>query len=318
MGNMIFSPMQFPLFSSQKQLSSAPWPCRIPPHGRSFLSCVYQLIDTEVKSPIILSSAHSGCYYPDRFVDMSQQSLYGLRLNEDSFVDVLATKASQLGAPLLSALFPRSFCDVNRASWELDPKMFTGDIPAFVKPTERALAGFGSVPRCVGDNRLIYDGKIPFMEAAKRIRFCWMPFHGALLRLIKRARHEHGFCIMLDLHSMPDIEGENTPDFVVGTRFGRSCSHLFCEIVEDTLQRENYYVVRNYPYAGGYITQHYGRPSENIHVIQLEIRRTLYMNTKTYQLRRHSARVVERLLAKIVQNIMGFLKGYSLRAPLER
>ena len=40
-------------------------------------------------------------------------------------------------------------------------------------------------------------------------------------------------------------------------------------------------VCRNIPFSGGYITQLYGQPSKNIHAVQVEISRALYMDEKS-------------------------------------
>jgi N-formylglutamate amidohydrolase len=37
-------------------------------------------------------------------------------------------------------------------------------------------------------------------------------------------------------------------------------------------------VQMNRPYAGGYITEHYGRPARDVHAVQIEINRGLYLN----------------------------------------
>ena len=44
-----------------------------------------------------------------------------------------------------------------------------------------------------------------------------------------------------------------------------------------------YSVSRNKPYAGGFITEHYGNPAAGLHAIQLEINRGLYMDEKRYE-----------------------------------
>jgi N-formylglutamate deformylase len=44
-----------------------------------------------------------------------------------------------------------------------------------------------------------------------------------------------------------------------------------------------YVVSRNKPYAGGFITEHYGNPSAGLHAIQLEVNRALYMDERRYQ-----------------------------------
>jgi N-formylglutamate amidohydrolase len=42
-------------------------------------------------------------------------------------------------------------------------------------------------------------------------------------------------------------------------------------------------VAHNKPYAGGFITEHYGRPARGLHALQIEVNRGLYMNERTYQ-----------------------------------
>ena len=51
-----------------------------------------------------------------------------------------------------------------------------------------------------------------------------------------------------------------------------------------------YAVSRNKPYAGGFITEHYGNPAAGLHAIHLEINRALYMDERRYQ-RRHFAKL---------------------------
>jgi N-formylglutamate amidohydrolase len=42
-------------------------------------------------------------------------------------------------------------------------------------------------------------------------------------------------------------------------------------------------VTRNTPYAGGYTTEHYGRPGRKVHALQIEISRALYFNERELQ-----------------------------------
>jgi N-formylglutamate deformylase len=42
-------------------------------------------------------------------------------------------------------------------------------------------------------------------------------------------------------------------------------------------------VSRNKPYAGGFITEHYGNPAAGLHSIQIEINRALYMDERRYE-----------------------------------
>ena len=40
---------------------------------------------------------------------------------------------------------------------------------------------------------------------------------------------------------------------------------------------------RNKPYAGGFITEHYGNPTAGLHAMQLELNRALYMDERRYE-----------------------------------
>ena len=75
-------------------------------------------------APLVVSSPHSGSNYPLEFVEKSALSKLKLRSSEDCFVDEIFSQASEIGVPLLKALFPRVFVDVNRGPFELDPAMF--------------------------------------------------------------------------------------------------------------------------------------------------------------------------------------------------
>ena len=63
----------------------------------------------------------SGAYYPSDFIAASSLGLATLRRSEDCYVDELFADAPGLGLPLLRALYPRAYCDVNREPYELTP-----------------------------------------------------------------------------------------------------------------------------------------------------------------------------------------------------
>jgi N-formylglutamate deformylase len=72
-------------------------------------------------------------------------------------------------------------------------------------------------------------------------------------------------------------------DLVLGDRYGTSCAPAISETIETTLRALGYSVSRNKPYAGGFITEHYGNPTAGLHSIQLEINRALYMDERRYE-----------------------------------
>lgn len=242
----------------------------------------------EQRVPFVFSSPHSGRYYPERFLRMVRLDSQAIRRSEDCFVDELFGGAAALGAPLLLAHFPRAYLDANREPWELDPRMFAEPLPPFANArSARVAGGLGTVPKLVGEGLDIYASRIRLSEAVDRVENVYKPFHECLRRLIARTHARFGFAVLVDCHSMPaSIRiGENNmrPDFIIGDRFGTSASPALSEHAIGLLTAMGYNVAHNKPYAGGYITEHYGRPGRGLHALQIEINRGLYMNERTLQ-----------------------------------
>ena len=243
---------------------------------------------SRIRSPLVFASPHSGRHYPSDFLQMSRLDRHGLRQSEDSYVDLLFDCAPKFGAPLLRALFPRAFVDVNRHENELDPRMFSDALPRSADiRSSRVLAGLGVIPRIVADGHDIYGRKLKYGEARRRLALCYHPYHAALTALIREAQASFGCAVLLDCHSMPSAggapltPGEDKIDFVLGDRFGSSCAPGLISLVEQSLRALGYTVARNAPYAGGHVAAAYGRPSQGVHVLQIEINRALYLNEKT-------------------------------------
>lgn len=237
-------------------------------------------------SAVIFSSPHSGRDYPASFLSASRLDALAVRRSEDSFLDELYAAAPAFGAPLLKALFPRAYCDPNREAYEWDPSLFEGPLPTHVRTnTPRVLSGFGTIATLVANGARIYQSSISIEEAEQRIARCWRPYHAALADLIRHARDRFGAAILIDCHSMPSVggpmeqdKGESRLDFVLGDAHGTSCHADLTNIAQAFLEKLGYTVGRNYPYAGGHITTHYGQPRRGVHGLQIEINRGLYMD----------------------------------------
>lgn len=240
------------------------------------------------QSPVVVASPHSGMNYPKSFVERSILDPKRLRSSEDAFVDRLFAAAPDYGMPLLAALMPRAFVDLNRSSEELDPALIDGAVRRGMNP--RVASGLGVIPRVVSNGRTIYRGKIPMSEARARLDRYWFPYHDALQRLLDASRARFGTTILIDCHSMPHeaVEGtaikrENRPEIVLGDRFGAAADAEIVDQVEAAFATAGFRVARNAPFAGAYITQTYGRPARQQHAIQVEIDRSLYMDEAEIQ-----------------------------------
>jgi N-formylglutamate amidohydrolase len=249
----------------------------------------FQILEpAEWRSPVVFNSPHSGSVYPPAFLTASRLDLTTLRRSEDTFVDELFVGVVGRGHPLMRAHFPRCYVDVNREPYELDPRMFDGRLPSFANTRSmRVAGGLGTVARVVGDAQEIYDQRLPIDDALRRIEVFYKPYHRALRRLVTRIHRDFGAAVLIDCHSMPSTAGlkdeRRRPDIVLGDRYGTSCVGIVPETMEATLRACGYTVSRNKPYAGGFITEHYGNPVAGLHAIQLEINRGLYMDERRYQ-----------------------------------
>jgi N-formylglutamate amidohydrolase len=239
----------------------------------------------EWRAPIIFNSPHSGSVYPYDFLNASRIDLATLRRSEDSFMDELIADLSSRGFPTVRVNFPRSYVDVNREPYELDPRMFLGRLPSFANTRSmRVAGGLGTSPRVVGDWQEIYRERLSVDDALSRIEALYKPYHRALRRLINKVHQTFGTVVVVDCHSMPSIgvsrDEPRRPDIVIGDRYGTSCAPLLPDMVETTMARLGYSVGRNKPYAGGFITEHYGNPASGLHAIQLELNRAIYMDER--------------------------------------
>lgn len=263
--------------------------------------------------PFIFNSPHSGRFYPPDFLAATCLDRQEIRRSEDLLIDRLFQPVVRLGAPLMSAVYPRAYLDVNREPYELDPKMFAGRLPSFANIRSlRVAGGLGTIPRVVSDTANIYKGPLAVEEALGRIERIYRPYHDTLRHLLAQTHVAFGIAVLIDCHSMPsNIRGgpnRARPDFVLGDRFGTSCLPELTDCAATALHALGYSVCRNKPYAGGFITEHYGRPARGLHALQIEINRALYMDE--HSLKPHYG--FERLscdLARFAESLLGFAEA---------
>ncbi len=241
------------------------------------------ILPTERRTSAVFSSPHSGRDYHGGFLGRSQLPIEQLRSSEDAFVDELFAAAPALGAPLLAARAPRACVDLNRAPDDLDPALIAGASRRFLNP--RIAAGLGVIPRVVAEGRPIVEGKLTLAEAQRRIATYHHPYHARLRLLLEESRAQFGLAMLFDCHSMPHdalaasptVWGRR-PNLVLGDRFGASCDRWLIDAASEIFTAAGFTVARNAPFAGGYITQTFGRPQARLHALQIEVDRGLYMD----------------------------------------
>ncbi|MBY5867660.1 N-formylglutamate amidohydrolase [Rhizobium leguminosarum] len=265
--------------------------------------------------PFVYNSPHSGRIYPPEFIAQSRLEGIAIRRSEDHYVDELFGSAVALGAPLLAANFPRAYLDVNREPYELDPRMFDGLLPPYANVNSlRVAGGLGTIPRIVAENMEIYARRLPVQEGLDRVEAVYKPYHAALRRLIARTHVQFGFGVLIDCHSMPGnvrVAGSTArPDFIIGDRYGTSASAELSRAAIAILEEMGFAAIRNKPYAGGFITEHYGRPSRGLHALQIEVNRAIYVDELTLEKREDFAAVAD-AVADFMQQMADYVEKFA-------
>ena len=266
----------------------------------------YLAMPVHVASGVVFASPHSGRDYAESFLQKTILDAKVIRSSEDAFVDQLFACAPDHGCPFLHASAPRAFVDLNRNQTELDAVVIGNVTKSAYTP--RVLSGLGVIPRVVSNGRAIYSGKLTMAEATHRLDTYWRPYHTRLESLLCAARTKFGESVLIDCHSMPReaLEGtfragQKRPEIVLGDRFGASASHQIVNRIQDILTGAGFAVSRNMPFAGAYITQRYGCPSQNQHAVQIEIDRALYMDEATLMPHEGFAHLSDRLRLVVAQ-----------------
>ena len=246
----------------------------------------YILKEPEVQTTsMVFNSPHSGRSYSESFLKNSLLKKPEIRASEDAYVDDLFSSVTEFGAPLLTAVAPRAFVDLNRQADELDSAIIQGVNKNILN--SRVLSGLGVIPRIVSKGNNIQSGKMTIEQANLRLDKSYFPYHYKLKKLLDQTKLEFGKVILIDCHSMPmrsthslrSSDGKS-PNIVLGNRFGSSCSSDIMEQIKSSFEDACFRVSQNIPFSGAYILKNYGRPSINEHAVKIEIDRGLYLNEK--------------------------------------
>jgi N-formylglutamate amidohydrolase len=235
---------------------------------------------------VVLSSPHSGRLYPPDLLEALRLPPSGLRALEDGPVDRIADAGCDAGGTLLAATFPRAYVDLNRDADELDPESVSPERNGRpYRASSKARAGLGVIPTRLGAVPL-YARPLDRATVERRLLLAYRPYHEQLAALLGERRASFGAALLLDCHSMPSLRaGESgaAVDVAVGDRFGRSAHPAVAHAAAQLLAARGLRVGRNRPYAGGFITEHYGRPWDGVSALQLEFRRGLFMDEATHE-----------------------------------
>ena len=222
---------------------------------------------TSGASPLLLNVPHAGTDLPDLVRQALKPEALDL-CDTDWHMDRIARDLLPEGASLMAAKVSRYVVDLNRPA---------DDVPLYSSATTGLIStiDFDGTP-------LYRDGMEPdAAERAARIATYWQPYHDALAAEIERIRAQHGYCLLLDVHSIrsriPRLFDGRLPDLNLGTNVGESCAPALSDAAYGALQDSGFSAVRDGRFKGGFITRNYGQPARGVHALQIEIAQDCYM-----------------------------------------
>jgi N-formylglutamate amidohydrolase len=255
-----------------------------------------------VETPVVVEVPHAGLDLPAPFLEPLAAPARSIGRDADLYVDHLYEEATQEGAHLLVARASRYVVDVNRAEADVDGEVVEGS-------RSDVRMHHGLVWRTTSDGEPALARKLTRGELEERLELVWRPYHRALAGLVERKLARFGIAVVLAAHSMPSVDrtlagapdrpssrevagpqsystrgaisGRPRADVVPGTRGRKSAAPRFIDAIDALASARGWSVRHDEPYAGGYTTQHYGRPAQGVHVVQVELARRLYLDEAT-------------------------------------
>jgi len=227
------------------------------------------------ETPLVCAVPHAGRIYPPALFSAAAVPHAILEQLEDRYADLLIAKAVQHGAVAIVARVARAWIDLNRGEEDLDPAL--REPPHSGPPqTARARSGLGLLPRRVGRRDLWRAPPTP-ESATARIASIHRPYHAAVAQALDEACHRFGYAVLIDCHSMPTLGGLRPARIVIGDAHGRSAGKGVAAEVAREARAQGYMTAINAPYAGAYSLARHGRPADNVHALQIEVDRALYL-----------------------------------------
>lgn len=237
-------------------------------------------------SPVVLSIPHAGRDYRPELLRAARLPRAALESLEDRLVDRLIWRATANGATAFVARAPRAEIDLNRDERELDPAMIAPPLPAgTLVQSARTRGGIGLIPSRITGLGPIWRERVTRAELDRRVETIHRPYHEALAAALGHARARFGAALLLDCHSMPprhrsEARGEaGAATVIFGDRHGTSTNADLLDAATSAARSLGYRVACNAPYAGGYVVARHGRPAVGIHALQIELDRSLYLDT---------------------------------------
>lgn len=251
---------------------------------------------TRGSSPLVLSMPHPGTGVPAEVAAALNERG---RLVEDTdwHMRRLYSFAERFQPTIVEAQLSRFVIDLNRdpSGVSLYPGQATTEL----------------VPTTTFDGAPIWQTAPDAGEIERRKGAYFQPYHDALSAEIERVKAEHGYCVLWDCHSIksvvPRLFPGTLPTLNLGTNSGASCAPGVEAAAITAMASQPFTQIANGRFKGGWITRHYGRPSAQVHALQMEIALSAYLTDEAapWAFDVPKATVLQDALAAIIEAALG-------------
>lgn len=252
---------------------------------------------TVEKVPIVLSVPHCGTDFPEELRSHFIPEKMDAPDDTDWFVHNLYSFASDLGITIIHARYSRWVIDLNRDP-ESKPLYTDGRIITGLTPT----SDFFGADIYLNDSLHPND-----LEVKRRVELYYNPYFEQIQKLLDERVQQFGKVLLWDAHSIrhfvPTIRSEVFPDMILGSNDGLSADQQYIDIALSSLKKSNLQVNYNNPFKGGFITRNFGNPNKNIHALQLEMNKILYMDDTEKDYHPERAAAMQRTLRTTFLNL---------------
>ena len=262
----------------------------------------FHLIEASAKAvPIIVSVPHSGTDFPP---ELEHDFLTEMRIRADDtdwFVHQLYNFVPDMGISLIHSRYCRWVIDLNRDP-ESKPLYDDG----------RIITGLTPHSDFHGNEIYVSQDHYPNEEEInRRLALYYWPYYQKLEELLTERKAEFGQVLLWDAHSIrqfvPGIRKAHFPDLILGSNDRQSAKQGLIDIAMHNLDGFGFDLKHNDPFKGGHITRYFGNPGENVHALQLEMVKKLYMDDNERIYDEQSAKKIKEMLKQVFEGLLGYL-----------
>lgn len=253
------------------------------------------------KVPFILSVPHCGTDFPEEVKKHFVPEMMASPDDTDWFVHELYNFASEMGITIIHAKYSRWVIDLNR-----DPE----SKPLYTDG--RIITGLTTTTDFFGKDIYVDESCVPDQsEVERRLEKYYWPYYQKIASLLEERQKEFGKAILWDAHSIrhlvPTIRENAFPDMILGDNDEKTADPNLIDAALTSLKSDKYFISHNTPFKGGHITRYFGNPEENIHALQLEMNKILYMDDSETEFSDERANQVRSVLKKTFKSLIAEL-----------